>query len=83
MKKKRIKAKAEFANSIKTALSDKIKLSLSEKIKKEIEYNIGSVEKQLYCLRKSVEFERFKKIRELEKVNNLIKSILLTIDLIK
>ena len=82
MKKKRIKAKAEFANGIKTALSDKIKISVSEKLKKEIEDNISSVESKIGDIRSSMRSEKFEKMRDIEKVNNLLKSILLSIDLI-
>jgi len=82
LKKKRIKAKAEFANSIKTALSDKINISVSEKLKKEIEDNISSVESKIGDIRSSIKSEKFKKIRDIEKVNNLLKAILLSIDLI-
>ena len=67
---------------VKEGLEILISSTIRDKFKKSIKKNIDILETKIISIKSSINCEQFKKAREYEKVDNLIKSILLSVDLI-
>ena len=76
------KGDKKLKKQVKEGLETLINSSIRDKFKKSIKKNIDTLETKIISIKSSINCEQFKKVREYEKVDNLIKSILLSVDLI-